>query len=156
MFNYLYSGNYDDSPDVTNDLSDDQDFESSEDINLQNPRVPGPSFVWLAAQTNVQVHIIADKYAIDGLQGLSMKKLESKLKNEWKELGFLDIVEDVYGGECPPHSNLRELLCKFAIQHLSSLKDSPRFCEVRKKYPEFTDSLSQSLMERVIELERFM
>jgi hypothetical protein len=83
-----------------------------------------------------------------------MEKLKSNLQNEWNELSFLNVVEDVYGGQCPPHSDLRALLCRFAVQHSSSLKDSPRYYEVQKRYPEFTASLSQSLIERVVELER--
>ncbi|KAJ5144399.1 hypothetical protein N7476_004644, partial [Penicillium atrosanguineum] len=157
MFDFLYSGKYDDRPDVRDDLPDDQDFEApQDDTDLQNSPIPGAFNVRLPAQTNVQVYTIADKYAIGSLQNLSLKKLESNLNNEWTDLGFLDTVKDVYEGQCPPNSDLRELLCKFAIQHLSGLKDSPRFREVRKKYPEFTDSLSQLLMERVVELEKFM
>ncbi|KAL3468706.1 hypothetical protein BJX99DRAFT_252520 [Aspergillus californicus] len=87
---------------------------------------------WRRAQTNVQIYIIADKYMIDGLIDMSKRKLNSNMENEWNDSGFITVVGDVYGSQCPPRSDLREVLLKFALRHLCTLKKSQRFHDFSK------------------------
>ncbi|KAL4862457.1 hypothetical protein BDV12DRAFT_190413 [Aspergillus spectabilis] len=157
MFDYLYRADYDDHPEIPNDLPDkdeNKDEESPEvSVEHQDTSLDTLPSHWRYARINVQVYVIADKYMIDALKGVSRKKLQSNMENEWNEIGFINVVQDVYGPEFPPGSEICNLLARFALQHVSTLKDSQNFQQIRKKYPQFGYDFSTLLMERVIELE---
>ncbi|GLA56145.1 hypothetical protein AnigIFM63604_004785 [Aspergillus niger] len=162
MFDFLYRADYDDSPEITDDpaaksetAAEDHDAANQEGISPTERIAQGVlSWQWRRAQINVQIYIMADKYLIEGLKDISKRKLDSNLRNDWDDCGFVAVVSDVYGSQCPPRSDLREILIKFALRHLGTLKGSRQFDDVRKDHPEFVYELSTALIERVIELEK--
>ncbi|GJP89790.1 hypothetical protein AlacWU_02689 [Aspergillus niger] len=76
------------------------------------------------------------------------------MENNWDDCGFLTVVSDVYGSQCPPRSDLREIIIRFALRHLGTLQKFRQFDDARKEYPEFVYELSTALIERVVELEK--
>ncbi|BCR98217.1 BTB/POZ domain-containing protein [Aspergillus luchuensis] len=156
LFDFLYRADYDDSPDDTDDPAADNESAANEEGILPTERISQDALSrqWRRAQTNVQIYIIADKYMIEGLKDISKRKLNSNMENNWDDCGFLTVVSDVYGSQCPPRSDLREIIIRFALRHLGTLQKFRQFDDARKEYPEFVYELSTALIERVVELEK--
>ncbi|RDH26808.1 hypothetical protein BDQ94DRAFT_164188 [Aspergillus welwitschiae] len=84
----------------------------------------------------------------------SKKKLDSNMRKDWDDCGSLAITSDVYGSQCPPRSDLQEILIRFALPHLGTLKGSRQSDEVRKDHSEFEYEVSTALTERLVEMEK--
>ncbi|EAW11461.1 BTB/POZ domain-containing protein [Aspergillus clavatus NRRL 1] len=163
MIDYLYSADYDDSSDKDlpkcQECSDTTESESEEVaiIGSDNEYDVAPAPIWQVkeskAHVNAKVYVIADKYGINELKNLAREKLESNLQHDWKDTEFIPIVEYTYGPECPKQSDLQSIITKYSIQHLSTLKESRRFHEVLKQFPEFGYEFSVLAMEKVAQLE---
>jgi hypothetical protein len=144
MLDYLYCRDYDDSPEVSIDVVKNQG---------EGPPVvvPQTSLSHLSplgrACTNVQMHVVADKYMISSLQELSEKKLISNMESEWDKLALAELVRLVYGDQCLSGSKLRELVLKFAIQHSEAFRYCPEFDMVLLEYSDFCLDFARSLMK---------
>ncbi|OGM39600.1 hypothetical protein ABOM_011947 [Aspergillus bombycis] len=151
MFDYLYRADYDDHPKTLNDLCGKDENQVGEspkvDAGHQDTSIDTLPSHWRRARINVQVYVIADKYMIDALKEVSRKKLESNMEKEWNEVGFINVVRDVYGPEFPRGSELCNVLARFAFQHVSTLKKSQHFQQIRKDYPQFGYDFCTLLME---------
>ncbi|PYH93600.1 hypothetical protein BO71DRAFT_410027 [Aspergillus ellipticus CBS 707.79] len=156
LFDFLYRADYDDSPDDTDGLAVENDSAANQEGISSTERISQDvlSWQWRRAQTNVQIYIIADKYMVERLKDISKRKLDSNIGNDWDDCGFLAVISDVYGSQCPPRSDLREIIIRCALRHLSTLKKSRQFDDVRRYYPEFVYELSTALVERVVKLEQ--
>ncbi|RDH13935.1 hypothetical protein M747DRAFT_347503 [Aspergillus niger ATCC 13496] len=156
LFDFLYRADYDDSPDDTDGPGADNESAANQEGISPTERISQDALSrqWRRAQTNVQIYIIADKYMIEGLKDISKRKLNSNMENNWDDCGFLTVVSDVYGSQCPPRSDLREIIIRFALRHLGTLQTFRQFDDARKEYPEFVYELSTALIERVVELEK--
>ncbi|KAB8239957.1 hypothetical protein BDV35DRAFT_399088 [Aspergillus flavus] len=165
MFDFLYRADYDDSiemslgdvthPQVTqqqNHVETEQAPTTAElgDCDVSRPLLPPNG---TSTQTNAKVYVVADKYVIEELKNLSRKKLESRLKSQWSDTEFIPLIEYVYGPASPPKSDLRQVISTFAVQHLSTLKSSEDFHELRRQYPDFAHDFSTIMMERIMQLE---
>ncbi|GKZ98533.1 hypothetical protein AnigIFM59636_003523 [Aspergillus niger] len=76
------------------------------------------------------------------------------MRKDWDDCGSLAITSDVYGSQCPPRSDLQEILIRFALPHLGTLKGSRQSNEVRKDHSEFEYEVSTALTERLVEMEK--
>ncbi|KAL7660007.1 hypothetical protein ACMYSQ_002896 [Aspergillus niger] len=136
MIDYFYRGDYDDSPDKSH-LATNPDYES--------PTTKAP--------VNIEMYNVADKYAIGPLMALAKKKLEYRLTLAWDNKEFIHIIEKVYGEDSPQNSKLRGTIAKFAVEHLATLIELPRFDEVRSEYPLFSYDFSTSMIQRMARVE---
>lgn len=100
------------------------------------------------------MYVITDKYAINELKKISKRKIRLNIEDKWSDIGFIRLIEYVYGLECPTGSDLCDALLAVAIQHISALNGLTRFREVLKNFPEFGYQFSTAMMERVIHLEK--
>ncbi|KAJ5737406.1 uncharacterized protein N7483_002531, partial [Penicillium malachiteum] len=108
--------------------------------------------VSLAPETiNIHVYLIADKYLIDRLTVVSQQKLQANLSDNWNDLHFIGLLEIVYGNQFPPHSQLKELLPEYAIEHLPTLEKYPKFVEFRNCSSEFAALLLNLLIQKQIQ-----
>ncbi|RDH32923.1 hypothetical protein BDQ94DRAFT_170622 [Aspergillus welwitschiae] len=112
MIDYFYRGDYDDSPDKSQPAT--------------NPDYDSPT---TKAHVNIEMYNVADKYAIEPLMALAKKKLEYRLTLVWDNKEFIHIIEKVYGEDSPQNSKLRGTIAKFAVEHLATLIELPRFDE---------------------------
>ncbi|KAI2994194.1 hypothetical protein CBS147345_10029 [Aspergillus niger] len=136
MIDYFYRGDYDDSPDKSHLAT--------------NPGYDSPT---TKAHVNIEMYNMADKYAIEPLMALAKKKLEYRLTLVWDNKEFIQIIEKVYGEDSPQNSKLRETIAKFAVEHLATLIELPRFDEVRSEYPLFSYDFSTSMIQRMARVE---
>ncbi|KAF9885159.1 hypothetical protein FE257_000685 [Aspergillus nanangensis] len=134
MIDYLYYAGYDDSPDK--DPPKYQECPNTAEYESEELGTTGSD----------------NEYDIAQLR-FGGEKLESNLQQDWEDTEFIPIVEYTYGPECPKQSDLQSIITKYSIQHLSTLKESHRFHEVLKQFPEFGYDFSVLAMEKVIQLE---
>jgi hypothetical protein len=106
------------------------------------------------AHVNVWMYIIADKYFIRGLKELAREKFELSFKIAWEDTKFTSVIGIIYGQRGPKDSDIRGVVTKLAIQHLSSLKDRQEFHAVLKNYPDFAYDFSIVMMDKVLQLEK--
>ncbi|KAI9036262.1 uncharacterized protein KD926_002127 [Aspergillus affinis] len=162
MFDYLYRAAYDDcytepaedAPEQT------ESAEPSETPTIDNANESSTAtFASLAAEgsrarINAEIYALADKYQIEGLMKLSKQKLQSHLQSNWKYPEFIDTVRYVYGPDSPPHSELRDILSRSAIQHLSALQPQQQFHDIMRTFAAFSYDFSALMMEKVLQLEQ--
>ncbi|RDK41713.1 hypothetical protein M752DRAFT_284447 [Aspergillus phoenicis ATCC 13157] len=124
-----------------------------------------PSFDKAANKTKSRVvyipgdHFIVSRifdfvYRAARIEDISKRKLNSNLKKDWDDCGSLAIGSDVYKSQCPPRSDLQEILIRFALPHLGTLKGSRQSDKVRKDHSEFVYEVSTALIESIIKLEK--
>ena len=106
------------------------------------------------ARLNAEIYVIADKYQIEGLKILAMQKMESSLQSNWTDTEFIHTIQYVYGPNSPSHSELRDILSRSAVQHLSTLEHQQHFHETLKTFTAFSYDFSSLMMQKVLQLER--
>ncbi|KUL81335.1 hypothetical protein ZTR_10423 [Talaromyces verruculosus] len=164
MFDFLYRGDYNDGTDYLDSTSTSSHGVAGEAIQIpeespgEDSNCPDISSeclptTWTRAHTNAKMYVIADKYAVDGLKDISKRKMRSNMEDEWSDTGLITLIEYVYGPDCPAGSDLCDPLLAVVIQHVPDLKESTRFHEALKNFPEFGYQFSTAMMERVIHLE---
>ncbi|KAK1143749.1 hypothetical protein N8T08_006150 [Aspergillus melleus] len=178
IIDYLYRGDYDDSPHFVVDPQHSLPFPGLEpaiksqsetgpikpDPSIQSrPTTPSRAFSVTTlnlsaakAHANIRMYNAADKYAINGLMILSKKKSQSIFTDDLEDSSFIQAIEYVYGPESPPHSELRDTIATFAVRHYSTLKGLDQFHEAREKFLDFSFDFSTAMMERMDELETGM
>lgn len=165
MVDYLYCAAYDDTYErwsITEPAEDapekNESAEPSETPTIDNADEASASTSFTVegsrAQINAAIYALADKYQIEGLMKLSKQKLQSHLQSNWKYPEFIDTVRYVYGPDSPPHSELRDILSRSAIRHLSALQHQQLFHDILRTFAAFSHDFSTLMIERVLQLEQ--
>lgn len=106
MLHYMYKSNYDDD-------------------SGNNPGRCTP------LEFNVQVYALADKYQVEGLKGLAVKKFEKLCKDSWTPQDFTSALRVMYGGLFPPHdTTMRKLAIDQATSHMGELLKTAEFTKM--------------------------
>ncbi|PYH75321.1 hypothetical protein BO82DRAFT_324270 [Aspergillus uvarum CBS 121591] len=106
------------------------------------------------ARTNAEIYVLADKYQIEGLKTLAKQKMESCLQSNWTDTEFINTVQYVYRSNSPSHPELRDILSRSAIQHLSTLEHQQHFHETLKTFTTFSYDFSSLMIKKVLQLEQ--
>lgn len=155
MLDFCYRGDYLDKPDIKSnapEIVEDRTMENTSSklgTPCEESYLTGVSFT--PEMINIHVYLFADRYLIDRLKALSQKKLLVNLSDNWNDLHFVSLLEDVYGDQFPSQSQLRELLPEYAIKHLPTLEKFPEFVEFRNSSSHFSARLLNLLIENQIQ-----
>ena len=103
---------------------------------------------FVSEMITMYIYLIANKYMMDPLTSLAQKKLLENLSDNWNDLNFVCLLEDVYGDEFPPQSQFRQSLPTNSIEHLQTL-------ERHSEFVGFLDLWKYSFGARFKELDRY-
>ena len=127
LIDYLYTLNYDDGLGAI-------------ERGPGGEKVPAFFLEHYACKLALKMHVLADKYSIQGLRELATAKLEDIVMNlefgSWKAENFISIADQVYEKTCLV-DQMREVIAARAIRDLDKLI-CPSFHELIAKEPEFS------------------
>ncbi|PYH76649.1 hypothetical protein BO82DRAFT_346685 [Aspergillus uvarum CBS 121591] len=176
MIDYLYCADYEDSyeypieelvqgtleppksEEQQNEISTiDEIAESAESAESAENNIAAAASVLVKqrrALINAEIYVIADKYQIEGLKTLAKQKMESCLQLNWTDTDFINTTQYVYGPNIPSHSEIRDILSRYSIQHLSTLEHQQRFHDILKSLAPFSYDFSFLMIKKVLQLEQ--
>lgn len=131
MLEYLYTLNYDDGLEPTED-------------GAVGAQVPAFHLDLHASKLAVDMHATADKYSVEGLKELATEKLEKIMTSfewgYWKPDDFLTIADQVYE-KTRSVDRMREIVMKRALSDLDKIAKRTSFHDLVAKEPDFAVDL---------------
>lgn len=86
---------------------------------------------------HASLYVLADKWAVDGMKGLSLFKLHKSLTllqvNAGTVSDIVGLVRYVYPDENPALDELRDLMCHFVLANATVMSEDVSFRELLKE-----------------------
>ncbi|KAF4459178.1 speckle-type poz [Fusarium albosuccineum] len=82
---------------------------------------------------HVKVYALAEKYAIEDLKAVALKKFRIEAKEHWQSQDFIDAIQEVYTSTVDSDRGLRDVLVGIICLHMELL-DRPSFQDAVKDH----------------------
>lgn len=98
---------------------------------------------------NVQVYALADKFQVEGLKDLALKKFEELCTKNWTQEGFTGALRVIYGDLFPPHDTaMRKAAIEKAGDHMRELLQEPAFVKMLEEVASLGSDLTKKFCDK--------